>query len=124
MRHFVTTLAFAFAIFFAVANVARAALPSEPEDTHDRRIILVNKASKRIIGLFASPIDQKDWHFNMMTTMQDECHCVRTGDRIVADANDNTGYCRYDFMAVLADGRKAFLMDANVCVPLTWTITD
>ncbi len=123
MRHFIVALAFTFAIFFSAAFVAHAALPGEAPP-QDRRIIVINQASKRIVGLYASPIDQNDWKFNMLTTMQDECHCVRTGDRIVADANDNTGYCRYDFMAVLADGRKAFLWNANVCVPLTWTITD
>ncbi len=112
---------FIVALSFLGINIANAALPDHHED---RRIIVINHSSKRIVGLFASPIDQNDWKFNMLSTLGDSCHCIRVNDKIIADINDSSGYCRYDIMAILADGRKAFLMDANVCEMETWTITD
>jgi hypothetical protein len=100
------------------AGVVLGSVVTVQANDNDRRIIVINNTGKRIVGLYASPIDQKDWTFNMLGSTGP----IRAHDKILADIDDGTGYCRYDLKAVDAAGRTAIYMDANVCVALTWTI--
>lgn len=103
-------------ILIAFLFIAAATTTSIAED---RKIVVVNNTGKRITELYASPIDQKNWKFNML-----QGRVIYAHDQMVADIDDGTGYCRYDLLAVLADGRKAINFDVNVCVVTTWTIED
>lgn len=93
---------------------------TQAQASEDRRIVVINHTKKRIVGLYASPIDQKNWTFNMLSTVSPPF--IYAGDKIVADFNDQSGYCRMDLKAVDAAGRVAVHMDVNVCVLETWDI--
>jgi hypothetical protein len=88
-------------------------------DGSDRRILIINKASKRMTVLAASPVDNPKWTYNML-----QGKVLRPGESVMADIDDGTCYCLYDMMAQLADGRTAVKENANVCTGTTWTITD
>jgi hypothetical protein len=87
----------------------------------DRRIRVHNQTSKRIVEMYASPIDQKDWTNNMIDNTS---KWIRAGETKIADIDDGTGYCRYDLRAVRADGAVAEKYDVNVCVLTDWYIYD
>lgn len=83
----------------------------------DRRIRIHNESNKRIVELYASPIDAPRWDFNMINTYG---KIIRGGETRVADIDDGTGYCRYDLKAVRADGNVYEKYDVNVCTVTDW----
>jgi len=102
----------------AAAFVLGSAFSAQAED---RRITIINNTGKRIVFIAASPIDQKNWTFNMLDTVG---HPLYAHDSIVADIDDGTGYCRYDLIAKNAAGQVAVKYDANVCEAVSWTINE
>ena len=107
-----TRLFLAVALFVSLVNFASA-------EVLDRTIRVHNLTAKRIVEMYASPIDQKDWTYNMI---RDQGDWIRAGQTKLADIDDGTGYCRYDLRAVRADGAVAEKYDVNVCVLTDWYI--
>jgi hypothetical protein len=88
----------------------------------DRHIRIHNNSSKRIVELYAAPIDydvKSDG--NMIHGPRD---FIPVGTVKVADINDNSGYCIFNLLAVLADGRIAETYGMNVCEKTDWYIHD
>ena len=78
----------------------------------DRRLIVVNNMAIPVWHLYASPIryDNPRWGGDRLGD-----DVIDPGYNLVLDITDGTGYCRYDFLAVLADGHEYFEHDVNVC---------
>lgn len=83
----------------------------------DRRILIINKSNEAIIGLYASPINEAKWKYNMM-----QGDAIAIGESRVADTNDGSGFCRMDLLVVGANGSRAIRRNANICELETWTI--
>ena len=92
-----------------LSAIMGGALASE-YDSHDRRVRVHNLTKKRIVTLMASPVDDANYHYNML---QDRV--IRGGETIVADLDDNTGYCRYDVLAIDAAGHRFQIEGFNAC---------
>ena len=109
-----TRLFLAVAFFVSLVNFASA-------EVLDRTIRVHNLTGKRIVEMYASPIDQKNWTYNMIRGPED---WIRAGETRNADIDDGTGYCRYDLRAVRADGAVAEKYNVNVCEITDWWIYD
>lgn len=47
-----------------------------------------------------------------------------SGQSIAINIDDGTGYCKYDFLAVFADGDKVTSADNNVCEIAQFSFTN
>lgn len=103
-------MAFGFALLLSLASAAFAL---------DRRMIVINESSASIIGLYASDVDKNAWNYNML-----DGAALRPGHKVVANMDSGEGYCMFDLMARLSDGRRAVKYNVNVCSAVSWTITD
>ncbi len=88
-------------------------------DQYDRRIIIVNKSSFAIVEVYASNVGQSRWDYDMLRG-----GTLSSGDSIIADIDDGTGYCRYDLLAIMKDGTRVTEYNVNACVTEQWTIWD
>ena len=107
-------------LVFAVVGIFWAGFASA--DSEDRRIRVNNHTSKRIVEMYAAPVDYDVMSDgNMIHSAED---WIPSGSSRIADIDDNTGYCRYNLRVVLADGRVAEKYNVNVCVLVNWDIYD
>jgi len=107
---------------FGAALLALAIMGTASADAQglDRRIRVINHTSKRIVALYASPVDHyADYNPDMM-----HGRFLPVGGSIIADIDDGTGYCLYNIKAVLADGRTAESDALNVCTLVNWVVND
>ena len=47
---------------------------------------------------------------------------IHPGQRYIVNFDDGTGYCMFDFRAVLDNGRPVERYRVNVCEYVSWTI--
>lgn len=105
----------------AFAAIALIVGLTAAEAREDRRIRIHNNTGKRIVELYGSPIDDPNYHYNMI---RGPSQWIRAGETRLADIDDGTGYCRYDLKAVDAAGNVAERLNANVCELTDWYIYD
>ncbi len=101
-----------FLVSFAV-NLARA---------EDRRIIIINETHKRITAVYMSNVHHPDRRFNMLQTVYP--HYLAPGERGIFNADDGSGLCMFNLIAVSIEGDVAEKDEVNVCEALTWTIRE
>ncbi|MHA6728936.1 hypothetical protein [Devosia sp. A369] len=76
----------------------------------DRRVQINNKSSYDIVEFYASNTDSKSWEEDILGR-----NILPAGNSVVINIDDGTGYCKYDFLAVFADGDEVTSSDNNVC---------
>ncbi|HEX3481257.1 MAG TPA: hypothetical protein VHT91_39865 [Kofleriaceae bacterium] len=81
---------------------------------------IINHASLPIYHLYISNVDADMWGPDQLGWDQ----TIAPGRYRVFNVDDGTGHCRYDFKAVLSDGRYAITHNVNVCTQASWTVTD
>jgi hypothetical protein len=101
---------------FAAAAICLLAAPAE---AHDRRIMVINHTDEALVGLYASNTGEDVWKYDMLGG-----DTLGPHEQIVADLNDNSGYCKYDLLAVMKDGSRAEKYGINACVRVQWDIYD
>lgn len=107
------SLGLALASLFAVLAPDNAAAQ---RDRYDRRMVIVNDSGRVIKALHATNTSVPVWGRDLLTTD------IFPGQRHVVDFGDGTGYCMFDFKAVLDNGRAVERYRVNVCDSVSWTI--
>jgi hypothetical protein len=85
-------------------------------DRYDRRMVIINESRFIIKALHATNTSVPVWGGDLL---RDD---IYPGERRVVDFTDGTGYCMFDFKAVLQDGRAVERYRVNVCEAVSWTI--
>ncbi|MGH6922666.1 MAG: hypothetical protein ACRED5_02755 [Propylenella sp.] len=96
---------------FVVSEVAAQAL--------DRRVRVVNDSHVDIVGFFGMNVDTQGEPESMLGD-----DILPAGGSIVLNFDDGSGYCRYRFRAVFADGVALERPSINVCEVGTYRYTD
>ncbi|MDB5623084.1 MAG: hypothetical protein JWR39_1647 [Devosia sp.] len=76
----------------------------------DRRVQINNKTSYDIVRFHASNTGTRSWEEDVLGK-----DILRSGESVLVNIDDGTGYCRYDFLAVFDDGDEVVSSDNNVC---------
>ncbi len=97
------------ALFLAIPNA----------QAQDRRIRLINESSQTIEKFHASNVGRTGWEEDVLGR-----RVIRPGQSLVINLNDGSGYCRFDFLTVMANGTKIEKRNVDVCKLETYRITD
>jgi hypothetical protein len=110
-----------FALGFVLAAALLAVSPADRAsaqgDRYDRRMVVINETGRIINNLYATNTGTKYWGRDLLGQ-----NIIRPGERYLVDFNDGTGYCLFDFRAVLDNGRPIEQYKVNVCHYSTWTV--
>jgi hypothetical protein len=97
----IAMVALAFAVAIASTTSANAL---------DRRVRINNYTSYDIIEFYASNKDATTWQEDILGR-----NILPSGNSVVINIDDGTGYCMYDFRAVFEDGDELVKYGNNVC---------
>jgi hypothetical protein len=85
----------------------------------DRRVRVVNDSNVDIVDFFGMNVDTQGEPESMLGD-----DILPAGGSIVLNFDDGSGYCRYRFRAVFADGLELERTSVNVCEVGTYRYTD
>lgn len=102
----------------ALAAAALMAIPQVAEAL-DRRVRIVNDSPVDILSFYGVNVDTGEWRDSLLGD-----DILPAGGSIVLNFDDGTGYCRYRFRAVFADGIELERESVNVCEVGTYRYTD
>jgi len=103
----------AFASLFPVTDTADA-------QRLDRRIRVINNTSYTMLTFQASNVARRTWEEDILGRNR----VLRSGESIVVNLNDGSGYCVFDLRARFQGGREATRRRVNICEVSSWTIND
>jgi hypothetical protein len=98
-------------VFLAAGVVTASAL--------DRHVQINNVSSHDIVEFYASNTGTEDWQEDVLGS-----EILPSGSSVMINIDDGTGYCKYDFLAVTAEGDQAISADNNVCELAEFDFTD
>jgi hypothetical protein len=90
---------------------------AQSRDRFDRRMVIVNESRLVIREFYATNSGVNRWGRDLLGQS-----VIRPGQRYVFNFDDGTGYCLFDFRAVLENGRAIERYRVNVCENVSWTI--
>jgi hypothetical protein len=90
---------------------------SAQRDRHDRRMVIINASNRTLLEFYATNTGTSHWGRDLLGQA-----VIPPGGRYVFDFNDRSGYCMFDFRAVLDDRRVIQRAKVNVCEATTWTV--
>jgi len=93
-----------------LAGVAMLAAVSVEADQYDRRVVIINNTDMELVEFYASNVGADDWQEDIFGD-----GTLSSGSSVTINIDDGTGYCRYDFRAVFANGKEAINSRINVC---------
>ncbi|WP_457649986.1 hypothetical protein [Profundibacter sp.] len=82
----------------------------------DRRVRIVNDTDYAIIRFYGSNKGSDSWEEDILGD-----DILASGDSIVIDFDDGSGYCKFDFKAEFDDGDVLEKRNVNVCKIGTFT---
>ncbi|MBF0679338.1 MAG: hypothetical protein IR164_10415 [Devosia sp.] len=85
----------------------------------DRKVRIVNDTSYVIVEFYASSTGTQSWEEDILGS-----DVLGSGDSVMINIDDGSGYCKYDFRAVFDDGDEVTSGDNNVCELSEFTFTD
>lgn len=85
----------------------------------DRRVRVHNETGYVMVSFFASNTGTNDWQEDILGR-----EILSSGDSVMINIDDGTGYCRYDFKAVFDDGDEVEKYRVNVCEVADFTFTE
>lgn len=88
-------------------------------DAADRRVIIKNGTSITMTAFQASNTSEDDWEENML-----DGRVLEPGQEIIANIDDDSGACLFDFRAQFEGGREATKREVNVCQIEIFTFND
>ncbi len=83
------------------------AVPSQAEN---RRVRIINETSWTMVEFYASNVGAETWEEDILGY-----DILSSGDSVMMNIDDGTGYCLYDFKAVFADGDVLIRERVDVC---------
>jgi hypothetical protein len=90
---------------------------AQRRDRYDRRIEIHNRTGVTIREVYSTNVGRDDWGADLLGA-----EVIPPGRMMMITVEDNTGYCRYDFKAVLETGRQVQVRGLNVCEALEWVV--
>lgn len=94
----------------AVAMTACVSVSATSAWSLDRRIVINNNTSFDIVEFYASNKGENSWQEDILGR-----NILPAGNSVVINIDDGSGYCKYDFRAIFADGDELVKYDNNVC---------
>jgi len=88
---------------FILVNVA-------PSQAENRRVRIINETSWTMVEFYASNVGADTWEEDILGY-----DVLPSGDSVMINIDDGTGYCLYDFRAVFADGDVLVRERVDVC---------
>ncbi|MDB5561848.1 MAG: hypothetical protein JWN11_1266 [Hyphomicrobiales bacterium] len=85
----------------------------------DRHVNVTNGTKVKITEFYASSAGTKTWEEDILGK-----GVIEPGQAWNINVDDGTGYCKYDFKAVFADGDEAEKDGVNVCELSKFTFTE
>lgn len=98
------------------AILAPSSASAQRGDRQDRRVIIVNETGRTIQAFHATNTGTKSWGRDLLGQ-----NVIPPGQRYLFDFDDGTGYCNFDFKAVLDNGIPIEQYRVNVCQVSTFT---
>tara|TARA_R110002073_G_scaffold23938_1_gene81204 strand:- start:577 stop:927 length:351 start_codon:yes stop_codon:yes gene_type:complete len=81
-----------------------------PSQAEDRRVRIINETSVTLVEFYASNVGTNDWEEDILGY-----DVLSSGDNVIINIDDGTGYCLYDFKGVFADGDVIVDERIDVC---------
>ena len=76
----------------------------------NREIRIINETGAALVEFYASNAGTSGWEEDMLGR-----DTLRSGGSFIANIDDGSGYCRFDFKGVFADGQTAVRYGVDVC---------
>jgi hypothetical protein len=86
-------------------------------DRYDRHVDIINNSNLVIYAFHATNAGVKHWGRDLLGQ-----NVIKPGQGYRINFDDGTGYCMFDFKAVLDNGRAIERYRVDVCTAATWTI--
>ena len=99
--------------------VAVGASSVSAQEWHDRRILLINDSSQAVYEFHASNVGRRNFEEDILGR-----RVLEPGQAVVINLDDQSGYCRFDFLTVMEDGRQIVRGGVNACEIESYQITD
>ena len=99
-----------------LAATAFAILVALPALAEDRRVEIINNTGFTITHFYGSNKKTDSWEEDILGD-----DVLYSGQSVVIDFDDGTGYCVFDFRAVFEDGDEIVDNGINVCETGTFT---
>jgi hypothetical protein len=103
LRDIMKKIVASLALVFLAAGVMNAS-------ALDRRVKINNTSSYDIIEFYASNTGTDSWEEDILGE-----DILPSGQSVMVNIDDGSGYCKFDFLAVFDDGDKVTSTDNNVC---------
>ncbi|MAN61676.1 MAG: hypothetical protein CMI60_06985 [Parvibaculum sp.] len=75
-----------------------------------RKIRIFNETRQTMVEFYATSVGNHHWDDDLL-----DHHVLDSGDSLMIEIDDGTGYCMYDFRAVFADGDTLVRNRINIC---------
>lgn len=82
----------------------------------DRKVTIVNQTGYTIVEFYGSNTGEQDWQEDILGE-----DMLPTGESVVINFDDASGYCMFDFKAVFDDGDELEREGVNICEVGTFT---
>lgn len=106
-------------IVAGLALIALFATTAAQADNFNRRVKIENYTSQTMMYFYASNVDRTSWEEDILGSS-----VVASGRSIIINIDDRSGYCRFDFRAIFADGSESIRSGVNVCEVGVYTYYD
>jgi hypothetical protein len=90
---------------------------AQGRDRYDRRMVIVNDTGRVIYAFHATNTGVRTWGRDLLGSS-----VIQPGQQYVFNFDDTSGYCMFDFKAVLDNGRAIERYRVDVCTFATWTV--
>ena len=100
----------------AGVSFAVSLLSPHVAEAQDRRVQIVNNTGYTIMEFYGSNKGTNSWEEDILGS-----DVLGSGQSVVIDFDDGTGYCKFDFKAVFSDGDEVVKKNVNVCEIGTFT---
>lgn len=95
---------------FIAISLMVIGLGTASADNLDRRVRIVNNTGFTIVRFYGSHTDANSWQEDIFGN-----DILRSGNSMVVNFDDGTGYCIFDFRAEFDDGDVLEKFGVNVC---------
>ncbi|NIZ62064.1 hypothetical protein DL239_13865 [Sedimentitalea sp. CY04] len=103
-------------IVTAMAALAVTATSAIPAFALDRRVRIVNDTGYVLVEFYGSNKGSTSWEEDILGP-----DVLRSGQSVMVNFDDGTGYCMFDFKAVFDDGDVLTRKGVNICEIGTYT---
>lgn len=100
----------------AITALAVTATTSIPAFALDRQVRIVNETGYVLVEFYGSNKGSRSWEEDILGP-----DVLGSGQSVMINFDDGTGYCKFDFKAVFDDGDVLIRKNVNICEIGTYT---